>query len=53
VGGEHLTEDVVGSHLANYDFLINLAHVQGHCMGGFGGVIKICPLVSLLSKENA
>lgn len=39
-GGSHLREDVVGSHLANYDFLINLAHFKGHAMGGFGGVIK-------------
>ncbi len=39
-GGKHLKEDVVGSHLANYDFVINLAHFKGHAMGGFGGVIK-------------
>ncbi|MCA9958923.1 MAG: DUF362 domain-containing protein [Anaerolineales bacterium] len=40
VGGKHLTEDIVGSHLANYDFVINLAHFKGHMMGGFGGVLK-------------
>lgn len=34
------TENMVGSHLANYDFLINLAHFKGHAMGGFGGVLK-------------
>ncbi len=39
-GGIHLTEDVVGSHFANYEFLVNLAHFKGHAMGGFGGVIK-------------
>lgn len=39
-GGKHLKEDVVGSHFANYDFVINLAHFKGHAMGGFGGVIK-------------
>ena len=39
-GGRHLTEDVVGSHLANYDFIVNLAHFKGHAMGGFGGVVK-------------
>ncbi len=39
-GGKHLKEDVVGSHFANYDFMINLAHFKGHAMGGFGGVIK-------------
>lgn len=39
-GGKHLKEDVVGSHIANYDFVVNLAHFKGHAMGGFGGVIK-------------
>lgn len=32
--------DIVGSHLKNYDFMINLAHFKGHQMGGFGGVLK-------------
>ena len=32
--------DIVGKHLANYDFMINLAHFKGHTMGGFGGVLK-------------
>lgn len=32
--------DIVGKHIANYDFLINLAHFKGHQMGGFGGVLK-------------
>ena len=32
--------DLVGEHLKNYDFLINLAHFKGHAMGGFGGVLK-------------
>ena len=32
--------NIVGSHLANYDFMINLAHFKGHQMGGFGGVLK-------------
>ncbi|WP_205703165.1 MULTISPECIES: DUF362 domain-containing protein [Acutalibacteraceae] len=39
-GGKHLKEDVVGSHFAGYDFVVNLAHFKGHAMGGFGGVIK-------------
>lgn len=34
------SENLVGSHLANYDFMINLAHFKGHAMGGFGGVLK-------------
>lgn len=32
--------DIVGKHLENYDFMINLAHFKGHAMGGFGGVLK-------------
>ena len=35
-----LDNDIVGSHLSNYDFMINLAHFKGHAMGGFGGVLK-------------
>ncbi len=35
-----IKHDIVGSHLANYDFMINLAHFKGHQMGGFGGVLK-------------
>lgn len=40
VGGKHLTEDIVGSHFANYDFVVDLAHFKGHAMAGLGGVIK-------------
>ncbi len=36
----HLSYNIVGSHLANYNFMINLAHFKGHAMGGFGGVLK-------------
>ena len=36
----HIQFDRVGNHIANYDFLINLAHFKGHAMGGFGGVLK-------------
>ncbi len=36
----HIKYDIVGSHLADYDFMINLAHFKGHQMGGFGGVLK-------------
>jgi uncharacterized Fe-S center protein len=39
-GGKHLEEVIVGSHFADYDFVINLAHFKGHMMGGFGGVLK-------------
>ena len=37
---KHLKYDIVGEHLANYSFMINLAHFKGHAMGGFGGVLK-------------
>ena len=37
---KHLAYDIVGEHLANYDFMINLANFKGHAMGGFGGVLK-------------
>lgn len=35
-----IKKDIVGSHLANYDFMINLAHFKGHARGGYGGVLK-------------
>lgn len=37
---KHIKYDIVGSHLQNYDFMVNLAHFKGHAMGGFGGVLK-------------
>ena len=37
---KHIKYDIVGSHLKNYDFMINLAHFKGHPMGGLGGVLK-------------
>ena len=37
---KHLQYDIVGSHLQNYDMMVNLAHFKGHAMGGFGGVLK-------------
>lgn len=36
----HIKYDIVGTHLKNYNFMINLAHFKGHAMGGFGGVLK-------------
>ena len=36
----HLQYDIVGEHLQNYDYMINLAHFKGHAMGGYGGVLK-------------
>lgn len=40
VGGKHLRETIVGSHFADYDFVINLSHFKGHTMAGFGGALK-------------
>lgn len=39
-GGTVLTENFVGTHLANYDSMITLSHFKGHAMAGFGGAIK-------------
>ncbi len=36
----YMKYNIVGSHLQNYDFMINLAHFKGHAMGGIGGVLK-------------
>ncbi|MCQ2093798.1 MAG: DUF362 domain-containing protein [Bacteroidaceae bacterium] len=36
----HIKCDIVGTHMKNYDFMVNLAHFKGHTMGGFGGVLK-------------
>jgi len=40
VDDSRIKYDVVGSHLAYYDWMINLAHFKGHQMGGLGGVLK-------------
>ena len=37
---KHIKYDIVGTHLKNYDFIINLAHFKGHLMAGLGGVLK-------------
>lgn len=36
----HMRYNIVGKHLAYYDWMINLAHFKGHQMGGMGGVLK-------------
>ena len=43
-GGSHLSEDIVGANLANYDYVVSLAHFKGHAMGGFGGALKNCSI---------
>ena len=36
----YMKYNIVGSHLQNYDFMINPSHFKGHQMEGFGGVLK-------------
>ena len=36
----HIKYDIVGNHMANYDFMIALNHFKGHPMGGYGGALK-------------
>ncbi len=36
----HVKYDIVGGHLANYDFMVALNHFKGHPMGGYGGALK-------------
>jgi uncharacterized Fe-S center protein len=43
-GGSHLSKDIVGGSLANYDYVVSLAHFKGHVMGGFGGALKNCSI---------
>ena len=50
-GGAHLTEDLVGAHLENYDYVLSLAHFKGHAMGGFGGALKNCS-IGIASREG-
>lgn len=38
--GKHLAYNIVGTHLKNYDSMLNLAHGKGHAMGGFGANLK-------------
>jgi len=38
--GERIKENIVGSHLANYDSMLILSHFKGHQMAGFGGALK-------------
>ena len=47
----HLAEDLVGAYLANYDYVVSLAHFKGHAMGGFGGAIKNCS-IGIASQEG-
>lgn len=50
-GGAHLTEDLVGAHLASYDSVVSLAHFKGHAMGGFGGAMAYVNVMNRLSVD--
>lgn len=39
-GGKRLDKALVGSHYANYDYIVSIAHFKGHAMAGFGGSFK-------------
>lgn len=49
--GEHLTENLVGSHFNNYDSYLVLSHFKGHAMAGYGGAIKNIS-IGLASSEG-
>ncbi|GAB6393092.1 MAG: DUF362 domain-containing protein [Treponematales bacterium] len=38
--GKNIKENLVGSHIGNYDFFVILSHFKGHQMAGLGGAIK-------------
>ena len=38
--GKVIQKDLLGSHAANYDSMLVLAHFKGHPMGGYGGALK-------------
>lgn len=50
-GGSHLSEDLVGAHFQDYDWVLSLAHFKGHAMGGFGGAVKNCS-IGIASREG-
>lgn len=45
--------DIVGTHIKNYDWMINLAHFKGHQMAGLGGVLKNASIGVGSSKGKA
>ncbi|MCQ2195820.1 MAG: DUF362 domain-containing protein [Paludibacteraceae bacterium] len=49
----HIKYDIVGTHLQNYDFMINLAHFKGHQMAGLGGALKNASIGVGSSKGKA
>lgn len=52
--GNHLKgEDIVGSHIQNYNSMLVLSHFKGHAMGGFGGALKNISIGVASSKGKA
>lgn len=49
----HIKYDLVGGHLANYDFMIALNHFKGHPMGGYGGALKNLSIGCASSRGKA
>lgn len=37
---KHIKYNIVGAHIQNYDFIINLTNFRGHKLAGFGGVLE-------------
>ena len=40
IGGEVLSEVLVGANFPNYDYYVVLSHFKGHASAGYGGAIK-------------
>ena len=40
IDGAHFAENLVGARLADFDFLMSIAHFKGHAIGGYGGTLK-------------
>ena len=53
VDDSRIKYDLVGTHIKNYDFMINLAHFKGHQMAGMGGVLKNASIGVASSKGKA
>ena len=53
VDSTRIKYDLVGTHLQNYDFMINLAHFKGHQMAGMGGVLKNASIGVASSRGKA
>ena len=50
-GGFHLSENLVGTHFADYNSFLVLSHFKGHQMAGFGGALKNIS-IGMASREG-